>query len=737
MRKRGFLLAAICAVCISCASHAAPEADVAAWQQQAQRVTITRDDWGIAHVHGKTDADAVFGMIYAQAEDDFNRVETNYLNSMGRLAEAEGDGQIYRDLRMKLFIDPADMKAQYQKAPEWLKALMNAWADGLNFYLHTHPQVKPRVITRFEPWMALSFSEGSIGGDIERINLKQLEAFYGKPAQTQAALGAPAESAAAGSGLSYPVEPTGSNGIAIAPSNTTSHHALLWINPHTSFYFRSELQMASDEGLDAYGAVTWGQFFVYQGFNERAGWMHTSSGVDNIDEYMETVTRKGDGYVYRYGSEERPVIASQITVPYKTSTGLAKKEFTVYRTQHGPVVREADGKWISVALMQAPLNALIQSYSRTKAKGYKDFRQSMELHTNSSNNTLFADADGTIAYLHSNFIPNRDPKFDWTKPVDGSDPATDWHGVLSFDQTPNVVNPPSGWVYNSNNWPWSAAGPDSPKRADFPAYVERGTEESPRGLHALRVLPGKKDFAPDSLIAAAFDSYLPAFDTLLPPLFAAYDAAPASNPRKAKVAEQIAALRNWDRRWSVSSVPTSLAVFWAEELGRRVGPDARKAGMSPDDYAAAKATPDQRLDALAAASDQLASDFGSWKTPWGDINRFQRLNDEIESTFDDTKPSFPVGFTSSRWGSLASFGARAYPNTKKWYGTSGNSFVAVVEFGDKVRARAVTAGGESGNPASPHFKDEVERYAAGNLREVYYYSDQLKGHTEREYHPGS
>ncbi|HEX3704064.1 MAG TPA: penicillin acylase family protein [Vicinamibacterales bacterium] len=738
MRKRGLLLAAICAVGVSCTSHAAPDTDVAAWQQQAQRVTITRDDWGIAHVHGKTDADAVFGMIYAQAEDDFNRVETNYLNSMGRLAEAEGEGQVYRDLRMKLYIDPADMKAQYQKAPDWLKALMNAWADGLNFYLHTHPQVKPRVIARFAPWMALSFSEGSIGGDIERINVKQLEAFYGKPAPTQAALDLPAaEHAAAGGGLSYPVEPTGSNGIAIAPSNTTSHHALLWINPHTSFYFRSELQMASDEGLDAYGAVTWGQFFVYQGFNERAGWMHTSSGVDNIDEYMETVTRKGDGYVYRYGSEERPVISSQITVPYKTSTGLAKKEFTVYRTQHGPVVREADGKWISVALMQAPLNALIQSYSRMKAKGYKDFRQTMELHTNSSNNTLFADADGTIAYLHSNFIPNRDPKFDWTKPVDGSDPATDWHGVLSFDQTPNVVNPPGGWAYNSNNWPWSAAGPDSPKRADFPAYVERGTEESPRGLHALRVLPGKKDFAPDSLIAAAFDSYLPAFDTLLPPLFAAYDTAPASNPRKAKVAEQIAALRNWDRRWSVSSVPTSLAVFWAEELGRRVGPDARKAGMSPDDYAAAKASADQRLDALAAASDQLASDFGSWKTPWGDINRFQRLNDAIESTFDDTKPSFPVGFTSSRWGSLASFGARAYPNTKKWYGTSGNSFVAVVEFGDKVRARAVTAGGESGNPASPHFKDEVERYATGNLREVYYYRDQLKGHTEREYHPGS
>jgi acyl-homoserine-lactone acylase len=735
--KRIFLLLAFSIVSVSCASHAEPNGDAAAWQREAQNVTIARDDWGIAHVHGKTDADAVFGMIYAQAEDDFNRVETNYLNSIGRLAESEGESQIYRDLRMKLFIDPADMKALYQKSPEWLKSLMNAWADGLNYFLRTHPQVKPHVITRFEPWMALTFSEGSIGGDIERVNLKQLEAFYSKAptTTTEAALTMPSADELV-NGLAYPAEPTGSNGIAIAPSNTTSHHALLWINPHTSFYFRSELQMSSDEGLDAYGAVTWGQFFIYQGFNERAGWMHTSSGVDNIDEYLETVTSKGDGFVYKYGSEERPVTASMIVVPYKTSSGTAQKTFTVFRTHHGPIVRSADGKWVSIRLMQDPLHALMQSYSRTKAHSYKEFMQSMELHTNSSNNTIFADADGSIAYLHSNFIPRRDPQFDWTTPVDGSDPATEWHGVLASDEAPHVLNPPSGWLYNSNNWPWSAAGPDSPKRADFPAYVERGTEESARGLHALRVLPGKKDFTPDSLIAAAYDSYLPAFDALLPPLLQAYDALSSSNPLKKKLSDPIAQLRAWDHRWSVTSVPTSVAIFWAEELGRRVGDEARKAGMTADDYSAAKATAAERLDALSAASDKLAADFGSWKTPWGDINRFQRLNDDIDSTFDDAQPSIPVGFTSSRWGSLASFGAKPYPNTRKWYGTSGNSFVAVVEFGDKVRARAVTAGGESGDPKSPHFSDEAQRYATGNLREVYYYGDQLKGHTEREYHPG-
>jgi len=424
-------------------------------------------------------------------------------------------------------------------------------------------------------------------------------------------------------------------------------------------------------------------------------------------------------------------------VPYKTATGMAKKEFTVYRTQHGPVVREANGKWVAFRLMQEPVKALTQSYTRTKATDYKSFSQTMELHTNSSNNTIFADAGGDIAYFHGNFIPKRDPKFDWTKPVDGSDPATDWHGLLSVEDSPHLLNPASGWIYNSNNWPWSAAGPSSPKKAAYPAYVETGREESPRGYHAIRVLENKKDFTVNSLIAAAYDSYLPAFAQMIPALLKAYDATPTDNPLKAKVAEQIKLLRDWDYRWSATSVPTSLAVFWGEDIGRRVTADARQAGISAETYVVTKATPEQLVQALSTASDKLAADFGSWKTPWGDINRYQRLTGDIVQPFNDAAPSIPVGFTSSRWGSLASFGARAYPGTKKWYGTSGNSFVAVVEFGDSVRAKAVTAGGESGDPKSPHFNDEAKRYSTGDLRDVYFYPSQLKGHTEREYHPGN
>src|SRR5262249_17827272 len=240
---------------------------------------------------------------------------------------------------------------------------------------------------------------------------------------------------------------------------------------------------------------------------EHAGWMHTSSGVDAIDEYLETVEKRGDHYVYRYGSEQRPVTESVIAVPYKTASGISEKKFTVYRTHHGPVVRELNGKWVAFRIMQEPMKALMQSYSRTKAKDYKSFRETMELKANSSNNTIFADSSGNIAYFHGNFIPRRDTKFDWTKPVDGSNPETEWHGLLEVDEAPNLLNPKSGWLYNTNNWPWSAAGESSLKKENYPAYVEKGGE-SARGLHAIRVLQGKKDFTLDSLIAAAYDTYL-------------------------------------------------------------------------------------------------------------------------------------------------------------------------------------------------------------------------------------
>ncbi len=724
--KHVLSLAVLGSLSVASLAHAA-STDEARWKAEAAATTITRDDWGIAHVHGKTDADAVFGMAYTQAEDDFNRVETNYLNSLGWLAKAEGEKAIWSDLRQQLWIDPAELKRLYAKSPSWLRELMDAWADGLNYYLATHPDVHPRVITHFEPWMALSFSEGSIGGDIERVSLKELQAFYGKSTDTVAFVDTP----------SSWVEPTGSNGIAIAPKLTADGHALLLINPHTSFFFRSELQMSSDAGLDVYGAVTWGQFFIYQGFNKHIGFMHTSTTADVVDEFAETVVHDGGKLGYRYGKETRDVTTRPITIIYRKADGsMAQRTFTTFATHHGPIVREEGGKWIATALMNKPMEALEQSWLRTQATDFASFMKIAELKANSSNNTIFADDKGEIAYLHPQFIPKRDNRFDYTKPVDGSDPATDWQGLLPLDAAPHLLNPANGWIMNTNNWPYSAAGPDSPKPEDYPRYMD-SVGENPRGIHATMVLSDKRDFTMPSLITAAFDSYLPAFARQIPILVKDYDALPANDPLKKKLAGPIALLRSWDYRWGIASMPTSLAVFWGDTLWDKVDKSDVSEGLSVYDIMAERAGPKARLDALVEAADRLQKDFGSWGVPWGEVNRYQRINGDIQQPFDDSKPSIPVPFTSSRWGSLASFGAHRWPGTRRYYGTGGNSFVAVVEFGDKVRARAITAGGESGHPASPHFNDEAERYTTGNLRAVYFWPEDLQGHVERTYHPGT
>jgi acyl-homoserine-lactone acylase len=710
----------------SAALHAATPGEDSRWKARSERVTIARDEWGIAHVTGQTDADAVFGAIYAQAEDDFGRIEANYLTALGRTAEAEGEKAIWQDLRQRLYVDPAVLQAQYGASPAWLRTLMQAWADGLNFYLATHPATHPKVLTRFEPWMALSFTEGSIGGDIERISLSQLQSFYG---------GTPIAPTALETGA-LQEEPKGSNGIAIAPRNTRHGHALLLINPHTSFYFRSELQMTSREGLNAYGASTWGQFFIYQGFNPTTGWMHTSSGIDNVDEFAETIVRKDGKLFSRYGAALRPVARETISLAYRTPDGARDtRSFTVYRSHHGPIVAEQGGKWIAEAMMWKPVPALEQSWLRTKATDLAGFLRIAERKANSSNDTIFADAKGEIAYLHPQFVPVRDDRFDYREAQDGADPAADWKGLHDLASLPKAIDPAIGWVHNTNDWPWDAAGPDSPRQRDFPRYMDQ-LGPNYRGIHADEVLIGRHDFTPESLIAAAYDSHLPAFALLIPQLVADHAALPAGDPLKARLAGPLALLRGWDARWGYASRETTLAVFWGDALAGEVGSFAKAERMNIPDYIDKRTTPAMRLSALATAVDRLARDFGGWTVPWGDVNRFQRLDDAIGPHFDDGKPSIPVPFTSAQWGSLASFGAKPYANTKRYYGSSGNSFVAVVEFGPRVKAWAVTAGGESGDPASPHFNDQAGRYATGALRPVHFYPDELVGHVRATYHPG-
>lgn len=701
------------------------QTDLARWQQRAAQTEIIRDQWGIPHVYGKTDADAVFGMVYAQCEDDFTRVETNYINAMGRMAEVKGVSHVYHDLRMKLFIDEDIVKEEFENSPKWLQELMIAWADGINFYLYSNPNVKPLLITKFEPWMALTFSEGSIGGDIETIALNPLRSFYEKGEPSAIAL----------EERDFEIEPKGSNGFAIAPQLTKNGNALLLINPHTSFYFRPEMHMVSEEGLNAYGAVTWGQFFIYQGFNEYNGWIHTSSKADAIDHFALTVEEKEGKYHYRFGGDWRPLKEKTITLKYKDGDGFSEKKIVAYYSHHGPVIREENGKWIAISLMVERVKALTQSYTRTKTKNHQEFRSTMDLKTNSSNNTVYADRDGNIAYYHGNFIPKRNPDFDWRNTVDGSNPDTDWQGLHSLDEMIFILNPKNGWIQNCNSTPFTAAGRFSPKKENYPAYMAWDLENA-RGLNAVRVLEDQKDLTLESLITTAYEPTLMAFKPLVPSLVKAFENLPDTDLRKILLLQPLGVLASWDLKTGVESIGTTLAVFWANQLMA----DARDLERPWDayifDFLAKETSDEMKIAAFEKALEKLKSDFGTWEMPWGEVNRFQRISGEIEPHFDDAQASFPVGMNSSMWGSLAAYGSRPYPNTKKWYGNVGNSFVAVVEFGEKVKAKSLLAGGQSGDPSSPHFNDQAEMYAQGKFKDVSFYREDVLKNTKKTYRPG-
>jgi acyl-homoserine-lactone acylase len=703
------------------------EKEIQSWKSQAKNVEIIRDTYGVPHIYGKTDADAVFGMLYAQCEDDFNRVEHNYIWAIGRLAEVEGEQAIYSDLRARLFMTKEQAIENYNQSPEWLKKLCDAFADGINYYIYTHPEVKPKLLTHFEPWMPMYFSEGSIGGDIERVSTKRIKAFYED--KRQLALNTD------GNGLVNEnrfEEPKGSNGIALSGKLTKSGKALLLINPHTSFYFRPEVHVISEEGLNAYGAVTWGQFFVYQGFNEKTGWMHTSTYTDVIDEYMETIKEVDGKKMYKYGDEWKPVMSENVTLKYTAGGGLKERIFTMYRTHHGPITEIIDNKWTATSMMWRPVKALEQSFVRSKKDGYESFRKMMDMRTNSSNNTVYADAEGNIAYFHGNFIPKRNVKYDFAKPLDGSNPETDWHGLHNVDETINLLNPENGWIQNCNSTPFTAAGEFSPKQSDYPKYMSVNVQNH-RAIHAMDLLKNAKDMTIDKMITLAYDPYLPAFEDLIPGLIKAYDNHPKGNNN---IKEAINVLRKWDYKTSEISIAMSLAHYYGMTYARFGYKPRDLSYMKMLQYFGSKSPEKERLEIFTKSVNKLTADFGTWKMPWGEINRYQRLNGDLRQAFNDTLPSIPVGQASGRWGALAAFGANYNNNTKHIYGTRGNSFVAVVEFGDKVKAKSLLAGGNSGNSKSLHFGDQALPYSKGQFKDVYFYKDAILKHKESQYHPG-
>ena len=695
-------------------------AEISRWKSQASRVEILRDTYGVPHIYGKTDADAVFGLLFAQCEDDFSRVEMNYVEKLGRMSEVKGASELANDLYIRLIIDAEEAKADYAKSPVWLKSLLQAYADGINYYLYKNPRVKPALLTHFEPWYPLLWTDGSIGaistGDIQDAEAAK---FYG--------LG---DGFAVHRPVSVPDEKlTGSNGFAVGPSLSASGNAMLYINPHVTFYFRPEVHVNSEQGLKAYGAVTWGQFFVYQGFNPYGGWMHTSSEVDVADLYAETTRESGKGYQYLLDGKWLNIKEKQISLRVKGEN--VPRMVRAFYTHRGAVMAARDGHWISVRSYNRSLKSLEQSWLRTKTKGLADYTKVMELRANTSNNTVYADNQGNIAYWHGNFVPKRDATKDWGLVQDGRTSANDWKGLHALKEIVQVVNPESAWIQNCNSTPFTVSGVSSPKRSDYPVYMAPDGENF-RDKNAVRLFSKAQRMDLNDLIELGYDRNLAAFEVLIPALIRDFDAKPVEALRPL-----VDSLRQWDFHARTSSVAQTIAVRWGLKLLPKIPKPAVFGGLTDPvqnfTRYAANHSASETVEALQAVYDELRRDFGRWDVAWGDMNRFQRLANM--PSFDDNKPSIAVPFTSSAWGQLPSYTSRAFQGSKKWYGVNGNSFVCAVEFGPKIKAYSLLAGGQSGDLRSPHFFDQAQNYVHGVFKEVFFDKEAVLLHLEKKYKP--
>jgi acyl-homoserine-lactone acylase len=698
--------------------------------EYAKTVKIIRDNWGVPHIYGKTDASVVFGLMYTQCEDNFKGIERNYLYQLGRQAEVDGDDKLYTDVQLQLIADSADAIKDYKNSAPWFKKLLDAFADGINYYLYKHPEVKPMVFKRFEPWYALMFTDGSVAAtETGDIKLSETQDFYNGGEEKLGAL------------LNKPMpefdmaneRETGSNGFAIAPSRSASGHALLYINPHVPFYFRSEVELVSEEGLQAYGAVTWGQFFIYQGFNQHCGWMHTSSYADVGDLYAEKVSKKDGKWYYEYNGELKPLTTRKLLLNVKKGDQLEQRTITGYYTHHGPILGSRDGKWLALKANNRSYNALVESWLITKANTLAEYKKAMELLSNASNNTLYADDKGNIVFWYGNYIPKRNPAFDWSQPVDGSITATEWQGIHPLKDLVTNINPTTGWIQNCNSTPYTASGKSSPDKNKYPVYMAPDGENY-RAITAIKLLKDAHHVTLDGLIAKGYDHYLAAFDDLLPPLFEAYENAPDS--LKQSLAEPIRLLQQWDKRSAANSIASTLAIEWGTLMMKLMpAPISSEQSTFITQRMKKLSQTDgkQQLALLAQVLKNLQASFGTWKMPWGEVNRYQRPADGI--TFDDQLPSIAVGATGSGFGQLPSFQSRTN-NTKKRYGYSGNSFIAAVEFGKRVKARSIITGGQSFDPKSKNFTDQAQGYIDGKFKDVLFYKIDVLKHAQKIYHPG-
>jgi len=677
-------------------------------------VTIYRDEYGVPHVFGPTDSSVVYGLGYAQAEDNFWRIEDSYIRALGRSAEISGEQGVDDD-RLNAALDiPALARAEYRRLDPRMRALCDAYAAGVNRYLRKHPEVHPRLLETVEPWYPLAlirylYFENGFARD---------PALRGLTPQTAGASGHGAH------------DIVGSNGWVIGPKRSATGHAMLFINPHLPFFGPGQVyesHLHSGEGWNFTGYGRFGFPFPYVGHNADLGWVSTDNDADQADVYEETFDDPSRPLAYRYGSGHRLATERVTTLRVKTDTGVEVRRLVLRRTHHGPIVARSGDKSYAIRIARLASDGWLgEWYAMTKARTLDEFKAAMRPLAMLFGNVMYADRRGNTFYLYNGAVPRRDSSFDWTRPVDGRDPRTEWRGFHSMEELPQLTNPASGWMQNCNTSPFVLTDSGNPSPSRFPKYMVRD-EDNPRGIASRRILAATPKFTFEEWARAAFDRRVVMADSLLPSWLAALEnghstngrppAAGADSSRLHQAAEVLAA---WDHRADTSSVGMTLFAYWRGEMSR---------GRANESDATARAA------ALSAVMDTLTRRFGTWRVPYGDIERLQRIDESDGQAFSDERPSVAVPAVNGDDGAVFTMYAMPAAGTRRSYGVAGGTYVSVVEFGPVVHARTVHVFGTSGHPASPHFMDQAPLYARGEFRDAWFTPQEVRAHAQAAYSP--
>jgi penicillin amidase len=692
----------------------------------AAAVTIVRDSWGVPHVSGPTDRSVVFGYMFAQAEDNFWQIEDSLIQALGRSAEVYGEERLGADLLNRALEIERFSRQEWDRTPAEIQALAEAAAAGLNYYIERHPD-EVRLLDRVEPWNLLAFSRFSVyqlfmfgragikasemtslaqplddeSPGVEKVAVLSSDLFADLP-------GSPPDLQAA--------DAWGSNMWAVSPQRSRSGGALLFINPHQPYFGPGqwiEGHVHSEEGLHFSGAGFPGSFLPTIGHNEFLGWSHTVNAPDVVDVYLETFDDPQDPDAYRYGEGHRSATRWTTTLQVLGEDGeLASRSFELRRTHRGPVVGERDGKALVVKMAKFEEGGqLEQRYRMARARNLDEFKAAMGTLATPMFNTVYADVEGNIWYAYYGAVPRRDPSYDWSAPVDGSDPGTEWQGYHPLEELPQVLNPPAGYVQNCNATPFLAtAEGGNPDPSDFPPYMV-SEDDNPRSRISRRILEGQDDFSFEEFAALAFDTRVIEAEVWIPRLA---DALASSTDRQLQ--EALALLTGWDGVSTVDSEAMTLFFAWREIMIQQRNEDL--------------------VDSFAKAVNSLNSTWGTWRVAWGELNRLQRRHTSGTEAFSDAAESLAVAGGPGPLGIVFNFYTRPEAGAKRRYGVAGHSFVKVVDFAPEIAARSILVFGQRHDPSSPHYFDQSRLFAERKFKESWFSPQAVAADAVATYQPG-